>query len=455
VTASATSGTERLAAYAAGVRYEDLPSEVVAAAKLIVLDTLGALLLGSRPIHAASRLAGDLAEQLGGTPECTVIGRAFKTDVASAALANGAMGYAADAEGGGMLRQHAAAVMVPSALTVAEREHADGRALIAALAAGYDVAARVDRATEPSARSPRGWHPSAVLGHFGAAAVAAHLLRLDAPRFAAALGLAGMTAGGTAAWLNAEREDARAYVIGMAAQRGVLAAVLARQGMSGPRGIVDAGKYTFAESFTGALHPEELTAGLGELFWITRHLGFKRHACCGDIHPGIDAVVGLVTEHDLAAEEIEEIVDRVHPQDTRAHPLRSHNREYLLAVAAAHRGIPIDALEVDYRAADPAVGRLYGRVRRVPDPATAALGGYAPAVVEVRTRAGGVHRAAVRYRLGHPEHPLPERALEAKFFDWATTRLPRARAERVHTLVRRLEELPDVAELVALLAVQG
>ncbi|HEV8635090.1 MAG TPA: MmgE/PrpD family protein [Chloroflexota bacterium] len=444
--------TERLAAYAAGFRYERLPAEAVEAAKLILLDTIGAILLGSQPMYAASRLTGDLARELGGTPECTVIGRGFKADAAAAALANGTMGYAADAEGGGILRQHAAAVMVPTALSVAEREHADGRSLIAALAVGYDVAARVDRASAPVGPSTRGWHPSAFLGHFGAAAVAGHLLKLDGARFANALGLAGLTAGGTAAWLNAEREDARAYVIGMAAHRGVLAALLAQAGMGAPIGILDEGKYSLYDAFTGAMRLEEVTKDLGEVFWIARHLGFKRYPCCGDIHPGIDAVIKIVTEHDLRPDDVVEIVDRVDPRDTRVPPLKSHCREYLLAVAAARREIAPDAILVDYREADWRVGDLYQRVRRVPDPATAALGGYGPAVVEVRTRDGRLFRETVLYRLGHPANPLSPVQLEEKFFRWATTRIPRDRAERVREVVGCLEELPDVAGLVALLA---
>jgi 2-methylcitrate dehydratase PrpD len=103
--------TARLADYAAAFRYEQLPVEGIAAARTIVLDTLGALLLGSLPKYSASRLAGDLAKNLGGVPECTVIGRGFKTSLANAALANGVMGYAADVEGGGVCRQHAAAVL--------------------------------------------------------------------------------------------------------------------------------------------------------------------------------------------------------------------------------------------------------------------------------------------------------------------------------------------------------
>ena len=90
-----------------------MPEQAVRAAKAIVLDTLGALLLGSSPSYAAARLTGELAKQAGGRPECTVVGRDFKTSPESAALANGTAAYAADVEGGRAVRQHAAAVLVP------------------------------------------------------------------------------------------------------------------------------------------------------------------------------------------------------------------------------------------------------------------------------------------------------------------------------------------------------
>src|SRR5207244_3168554 len=136
-------------------------------------------------------------------------------------------------------RQHAPAVYVPVALTVGEREHADGRALIAALALGYDVGGRIDKAADPGTPYPYSFHPSAVFGQFGAAAVAGHILGLDQRRFVNALGLAGISAGGLIAWVNDPTEDSRPYVIGMAAHRGTMAAYLARAGMGGPLGIAD------------------------------------------------------------------------------------------------------------------------------------------------------------------------------------------------------------------------
>jgi 2-methylcitrate dehydratase PrpD len=469
--------TNRLADYAAGLRYEHLPAEAIHAAKTIVLDTLGALLLGSLPKYSASRLTGDLARRLGGVPECTVIGRGFKTNVANAALANGVMGYAADIEGGGIARQHAAAVLVPTVLTVGEREHVDGRRLIAALALGYDVAARIDRACDPGTPYPHSFHPSAVFGHFGAAATAGHLLQLDAKQFGKALGLAGINAGGLIAWVNDPTEDSRPYVIGMAAHCGVMAALLAQMGMGGPLGIADDGKYNIYDAFSGSMRLEEVTRDLGELFWITRYGGFKRYPCCGDIHSGIDALLAILTENDLRPEEILEIVHRVHPHRANVidnNPIRSHCAQYIMAVAAVRREIDTDAIVTDLRLTDPLIRSLSQRTRLIGDPANEELG-MGSAIVEVRTRDGRSFREAVvpghrrpeatpiddqrpttndrRGKSVRAEIPLTRAELEEKFLRLATMRIPRDRAEQLLALVSRLDELDDTARLMALLAV--
>jgi 2-methylcitrate dehydratase PrpD len=457
-----SSSTDRLAAYAAAFRYEQLPAPAVAAAKLILLDTIGTTLLGSQPKYTASRLTGDLAKQLGGVPECTVIGRGFKTSVANAALANGTMGYAADAEGGGIGRQHLPAVAVPVVLTVGEREHASGKAIIAALALAYDVAGRIDRAADPHTFYPHSFHPSAVFGHFAAAAAAAHLLQLDQRQFVNALGLAGLNAGGLMAWVDDPTENSRPYVIGMAAHAGVLAAYLAQLGMGGPPGIADPGKFTIYDAFSGAVDPAqraELTRGLGEDFWITRHGGFKRYPCCADIHAGLAGLLKIVAENDLGPDSIAEIVH--HPHSARApvidnNPLRSHCAQYILAVAAARRGIDPDTILVDRRETDPAIREMVQRTRLIGDGESlapeVAPGG---AVVDVTTRDGRSFRQVVPRvpRLG--ERPEDRSAIEEKFYAFATTCLPLERARRVHALVDDLEDLEDAARLTELLAEEG
>ncbi len=452
-----TTHTERLAAYAAAFRFEQLPPKAVDEAKLVLLDTIGTTLLGSLPKYASSRLVGDFVRQLGGVPECTVIGRGFKTSVANAALANGTMGYAADAEGGGIWRQHIAAIVVPTVLTVGEKERADGKTTIAALALAYDVAGRIDKASDPHTFYPHSFHPSAVYGHFAAATATAHFLKLDKATFVNALGLAGLNAGGLMTWVNDPTENSRPYPCGMAAHCGVMAAYLAQLGMGGPLGILDANTFTIYDAFSGAMHLEELTQGLGEDFWITRRGGFKRYPCCGDLFSGLDGLIKIVTEHDLRPDDILEIVHHVHSGRAPVidnNPLRSHCSQYILAVAAVRRGIDSDTILVDLREIDPVIRGMATRTHLVGDAEKLVPElGQGAAVVDVTTRDGRHFREVVPRWRGHEQNPLSRAEIDEKFFTLATARILRERAERVSALVDELENLDDIGRLMELLAV--
>ena len=158
---------DRLAAF----RLKDVPGEVVAHAKLMLLDTVGAMLAASNPKYSATRILVDFAKRLGGRPESSLVGQRFKTSCVNASLVNGTLGYYCDIEPhhvGGIL--HAPAAMVPASLAVAEKERAGGRQFLGAMILGIEVTCRVSYALNPVALYNRGFHPSAICGAFGAAA---------------------------------------------------------------------------------------------------------------------------------------------------------------------------------------------------------------------------------------------------------------------------------------------
>jgi 2-methylcitrate dehydratase PrpD len=455
-TTSAETGslTAAMTAYAAEFGYDRLSPATVAEAKTIVLDTLGAILLGSAPQYTASWLTGELARQMGGRPECTVIGRSFKASCESAALANGTMGYAADVEGAGAARQHVPAVLVPTALVMGEREHADGRRFLAALALGYEVSCRVSEAARPPHSYPHSFHPSAVFGYFGAAATSGHILGLDQEQFANAIGLAGSNASGLMTWVTDKTENSRPFVIGMAARGGVTSALLAKLGFGGPPAILDDAKYSIYDAYAGEAHPERLLAGLGEEeLWIRRAGGFKRHPCCGDIHTGIDGLVGILEDERIATDDIARIVHRVKADRfpvIDGNELKSHCAQYIMAVAAVNRKIGRDDILLDQRA-DPRVETIYRRVTLVGDPKMDPWEASSPAVVELTTTDGRRFTRRVDWPKGNCNNPMTRAELEAKFFELATTRIPRDRAERLMELVYDLENLADVSALAELL----
>jgi 2-methylcitrate dehydratase PrpD len=370
-------------------------------------------------------------------------------------LITGTAGYAADVEGAGVGRQHAAAVLVPTVLTMGEYVGASGRRMIAALALAYDIAARIDDAATTAHSYPHSFHPSAVFGHFGAAAAAASLLKLDPDGVERALGLAGLNAGGLITWINDPSEEARPFVIGVAAQSGIRAALLAARGYGGPLGIADPGTYDMYDAFSGECHPERLTAGLGEEFRILTAGGYKRYPCCGDIHTGLDALLAILARHDLPPERIAGITHAVHPERRAVidgNPLRSHCAQYILAVAAVERQITPDVILSDRRVTDPRGAGMVGRVRLIADEAFRAGQAGQPAWVEVETTDGHRWREEVPYFRGTIQNPLTPGEIRAKFDAFAGGRLGAERAAAVARLVDRLEDLPDVGELMATLA---
>ena len=448
--------TRAIVDYAARFGFDQMPPDAVEQAKMIVLDTLGAMLLGSSPAYTSSWLTGELARQMGGRPECTVVGRDFKTSVESAALANGTIGYAADVEGGRAARQHAAAVLVPTALAMCERERAGGETLLAALALGYEVSCRVSEACRTPHSYPRSFHPSAVFGYFGAAVAAGHVLGLSAAQMEVAIALAGSNAGGLVTWVNDPTENSRPLVIGLAARGGVTAALLAKLGFGGPTGILDPGKYSIYDAYSGEMHLDRLVDGLGEApLWITQTTLFKRHPCCGDIHTGIDALISLREQHGFASDEIAEIEHRVKADRAPViddNPLRSHCAQYIMGVAAVNGKIASDDILTDRRA-DPRIRAMIGRVRFVGDPDLDPLEAPAPAVVRVTLTDGRSFTRRVEWPKGMPPDPMSRRELEDKFLELATTRIPRERAERLLELIEGLERIEDVGELAELLLV--
>ena len=450
--------TEQLAEYSASFKYDDLPPTAVSIAKDIVLDTLGALFAAWPDHQPVSRLIGDFVEQMGGTPECTILGRNFRAPAVNAALVNGTMGYAADVEGAGLYGIHAAAVYVPTALVMSERQLLDGKSFIAALALAYDVSARVSKANlsqehSPEQDYPHSFHHSAVFGTFGAAAIAGYALELDTSRFINAYGLAGSVASGLIAWLDDPTEHSRSYGIGVAARNGVTAGLLAELGFGGPRGIFDPMKFNIFDAFSGEMHLEELNRNLGTEFYIEISEGFKQHACCMDIHSGIDALLSIIEKQSLQPDDIAEITLTVRPINRRAidnNPLRSHNSQYMLALAAVQHEIRRDDFLHDRRA-EPEISEMFQKVRLTDSKELDASPGRAPAIVEVKITDGQTFHERVDITKGLAGNPFSPEELQQKFVKLATEVVSEARALEIIKTVQRLEDLPDICGIIELM----
>jgi len=440
---------QRLGAF----RLADVPVAVRTEARLVILDTLGAMLAASSPRYSATRVLADLARRIGGRPESSLVGLGRRTDCVTAALVNGTLGYYCDIEPHHLTAVlHAPAVVVPAALAVAEATRAPGRRFLEAVILGIEVACRVSFALGPRALYARGFHPSAVCGAFGAAAAAGHLFRLPAPRIQVALGLAMQQASGLLAWASDPTEHSRPLNPGLAARNGVTAAYLAGLGFGGPPTPFE-GPYDAFTAFSGHRRPRALLDDWGR-HWHLLGLAYKRYASCAFTHPGLDALLGLAADHGLRARDVALIVLRfprgaAHMID--AHPLKSHSAQYVLPVGLVFGQVTIDDILQD-RTGHPEVARLGARTRVVSD---AGLDRTYPAryasIVEVTTRDGRRLVRRVDHARGSPERPLRPDEIREKFRRLAGSVASTARTEAIAALVDRVERLPDPARLAALL----
>jgi 2-methylcitrate dehydratase PrpD len=447
------SRSTQLAERLADFRLRDVPPEVVAHAKLLLLDTLGAMLAASSRRYSATRLLLDFVRRLGGQPESSLVGQRLKTSCVNAALFNGTLGYYCDIEPhhvGGIL--HAPAVIVPTSLAVAEKEGAAGARFLEAIILGIEVACRVSYALNPVALYNRGFHPSAICGAFGAAASAGHLFRLSAPKFGIAMGLAMQQASGLLAWATDHTENSRPFNPGLAARNGTTAAYLARLGFGGPPTPFE-GKYNAFTAFSGEGNPDALLADWGKRYYLPE-FAYKRYSSCSFTHPGLDALLDLAHEHKLTAEEVQEIVLRfpasgAHMIDNNE--LKSHCAQYILPVGLVYGQVMIDDILHD-RLRHPEVARLNAVTRVVGDPQLdrAYPERYA-SIVEVTTTDGRQLIRRVEHAKGTMENPLTAEEIYQKYRQLATTVTSPAHAERIADLVHRIDRLPDVTAPAAML----
>jgi 2-methylcitrate dehydratase PrpD len=363
--------TVRLAEYAAALRYEDLPAEIVRRAKECIADTVAAIICGSA--LPWSRIVIRYAERTGPGGKSHILGnRGAPVQANAAALANGALAHAFELDaltrpGAGA---HPGATVLPPALAVAQKRGSSGRALIAAFVAGNEVMIRIGRATGHT-NEARGFHAPGTTGPFGAAVAAGHLLRLGPAAMTNALGIAGSLAGGLLEFARGDGGMVKRLHLGRASEAGVLAASLAADGFEGPRTVLE-GEFGFLKVFCTKWDEAELTRGLGEEFVVSSTV-LKRYPCHATAHAAVRAVRDLQAEHGFKGSEVEAITltgtERMIERHNILEPtdlmLAQYSIPFCVALAL-HREArnPESYDEIALR--DPQIRALCRRVRLVP-----------------------------------------------------------------------------------------
>jgi 2-methylcitrate dehydratase PrpD len=446
--------TEQLARYWSSARYEDLPAPVVAMAKSVLLDTLSVGVRGAESEVAVATRKGITSALECSSGSASLWGTNLSLPPSAAALVNGTASHAYEFDDYGGCG-HSGAVVVPAVCAMAERSHADGRSVIVALVAAYDVAARVtEGAGGYRAHNDLGWHSTGTCGTFGAAAGASSILGLDATHFTSALGLTGSYAGGTWAFL-VDGAMSKRFHPGRSSENGVSAALLAEAGLVGPRFILEAEWGGFYKTYAGAVaNPEATVAALGREFRILQ-TGQKPFPCCRGLHSSVEALLDLIRRHKISADAIERMIvhgaDRTVRQfakrDVRTLLDAQFSMPYSLAVVAATGRAGLDEF-LPPRMDDARVRALMDRVEIVSD---RPLGPYDEPDLEVRGRNGEVWTQHVPVPIGSPGRALDAEYLLQKDQGVAVPVIGQQRFDALRDAVMNLEASPDFRQITALL----
>ena len=443
---------QELARYVTTASLEQLPDRVVARAEAILLDTIGSLLAAtSKRYTAGQRLLAYVRGQ-GGTPESKLIGVPDRVGCVNASLYGGTLGYYCDLDAhhpGAIM--HAPAIVVPTALAVAERENRGGADLLTAIVLGIDVACRVSNAIGPTILYSRGQHPTCMAGGFGAAAAAGYLLGLDEAAMRRAWGLVGTQASGLLAWETDTTENSRPFNPGIAARNGATGALLASYDFGGPPDVFE-GKFNLLGALSDAPQVGELTTQLGSRFLI-EELAVKRYACCAFLHPGLDGLEEILSEHDLGADGIDAVRLRFAKSGVALidnNPLRSHCGQYVLPIYILERKITIDDILIDRRG-ESQIAALSDKIQVLGDDGLDVEFPERYTTIIEADHGGHTFSRRVPFAKGCPENPLTAKELEAKFRWLAGTVCDSTRVDEIIGTVRGIRHQGSVRDLVELL----
>jgi 2-methylcitrate dehydratase PrpD len=278
-----TNLTINLARFSSGLKYRDLPGSVILVTKQCILDGLGVTLAGSRNPLAAKLFSFVRSE--GAIPQSTVLGFGDRLSPTQAALVNGSAAHALDYDD--VLRPlhgHPTAAILPVVMALGEKKGIGGKGIITSFVAGVEVAARVG-AMMGEKHYAKGWHATGTVGTFGAAAAAAHILKLDAEKTAQCFGIAATQAAGLKSMFGTECKPLHA---GKAAMNGIIAAELASRDFSTRTDALEC-RLGFADTQTDSYQPDQALEGLGEFFHLL-DVKFKYHASCFGTHAMLDAL---------------------------------------------------------------------------------------------------------------------------------------------------------------------
>ena len=434
--------TPKLAAYAAGLKYEDIPAQVRQRVKDCITDTVAVIIYGGKLPWSQMVIAH--AHRSGAGGKSHILGTGGMTVYApSAALAHGAMTHAFELDNltNPDSGSHPGAAMFSSGLAVAQERGSSGRDLITGMTAGGEVMIRVGRAAKGTLE-PRGFHAPGTTGPFGGAVTCGKLMGFDAGKMSNALGIAGSLSSGL---LEFAHSNTGAMVkklhLGRAAESGVLAASLASDGFTGPDTVLE-GEAGYLHAFCNDRDTAELTKGLGTDY-ACMDIMMKRFACHITAHRPVEGMLDLKNEYKFTAADIEAITitgnQRMATTNNIPAPpdvlLAQYSIPFSVALSMYRNPIDPDSFD-DNVHKDAQILALARRVKMVAAPGQERED--LTSTVAVTLKGGRVVERKVTEFSGTPARPLDRAGLQEKFM-LLTKRFPRDAMLRLFDRLQNLE----------------
>jgi aconitate decarboxylase len=448
----------QMAEWAAAVRLEDLPEDVVRQLKLATRDGFGCGLFGSRLEWAERALKGYRAQGCG-EGSASVWGTDAKLVPADAALVNGVAvsGYELD-DGNVAGSLHGTSALLPALMAIAEhRAPISGADFLPAMAIGHEIGIRVSQSMGLLIK--HGWHSPTMFGTIAAAAAVARALRLDAEQMAHAITLGALQVSG----LTVSRVSGmgkRLYA-GRAAQAGLSMALLAEAGYTGPADVFEHPGDGLCVTYNGTrpFDLSKMTQPFGD-YYGTRHVYFKIYASCGGTHSSIDGVRSLCEEHpEIKPESVDRMATFVSAQamnhvgrlyQPKDVPAAQFSLQYTMAAALLEGNVYLDQFRPELLA-HPRILEVAKRIEVAHDPALDNnLETRNFCRVEIHLKDGRTFQKSIQASRGRPKNPASEAELFGKFENLARAAISESQARQLSDQIGTLETLDDVGSLTRL-----
>jgi 2-methylcitrate dehydratase PrpD len=442
----------RLSAYIAAAADSPLPAAVLEKTKQHVLDTLAAMVSGSRLLPG--RKAIEYVRALGGSREATVIATSIVTSAVNAALANGMLAHADETDDShAPSLTHPGCGIVPAALAVAERQRQSGTAFLRAVALGYDVGCRLTQSLDAHEFREHGHSTHSFGPTFGAAAAAASLACLGERQVRHLLSFAAQQASGISCWMRDREHVEKAFDFGgMPARNGVAAATMVAHGFTGVEDVFS-GERGFFVAYGRKPDPSELTRGLGAVYEIM-NTNIKRWSVGSPIQAPLDSLDELIREHHIQPEDVDKLVVRVARQGANTVDNRDMPdicMQHICAVMLVDGKVSFESSHNKARMRDPKVLALRKRIELRGDDALSAVMPSRQGIVEITLRDGRKLKHHTKTVRGTAENPMSRTEVDEKSHDLMAPILGGVRARRLCDAIGALEKIRDVRSLRPLL----